>query len=84
MAEVALGMLGAGDAMEGQGGASLVGQVPSGTQVHVGDALQLMGIAGGLAARVSAVETKEGQSFETIYMHLAANPQELRYVEIWK
>lgn len=71
-------------AMEGQGGGSLVGEVPSGTKARVGDPLILMGIGSGLVAEVSAVETHEGQSFETIYMRLPANPQELRFVEVWK
>lgn len=70
--------------LAGQGGGSLRGEVPAGTEVSVGDPLVIMGIGGGLMAEVSAVEQKEGQSFVAVYAHLLANPQELRFVEIWK
>lgn len=69
--------------IEGQGGGSMVAQAPSGTQVAVGDSALLPGIAGGLTARVSAVEISEG-SFVTIYFHLPVDIFMLRFVEVWK
>ncbi len=68
----------------GQGGGSMQGSVPIGTKVAVGDPLVLMGIGEGLVGTVSALGAKEGQSFITVYLQLPANPQELRFVEIWK
>ena len=41
-------------------------------------------LAGGIAAAVSAVDAKMGESFISIYMTLPANPSELKYVEVLK
>ncbi len=71
-------------AVEGQGGGSMHADVPAGTIVAVGDTVEFPGLAGGIAAAVSAVDAKMGESFIGIYMTLPANPQELRYVEILK
>ncbi|MEK7613230.1 MAG: rod shape-determining protein MreC [Patescibacteria group bacterium] len=70
--------------VEGQGGGSLRGQVPAGSVVHVGESVLLPGIAGGFASVISYIEHTEGESFQTIYMHLPVNPFELRHVEVWK
>lgn len=69
--------------ISGQGGGSMVAQAPAGTRVAVGDTATVPGIAGGLLARVSAVERSEG-SFVTIYFQLPADIFMLRFVEVWK
>lgn len=69
--------------VQGQGGGSMRTQVPAGTGVTVGTSVVLPGIAGGYTSTVSHVEANEGESFETVYMHMPVNPWELRYVEIW-
>jgi cell shape-determining protein MreC len=71
-------------AVEGQGGGSMRAEVPAGTQVKVGDTVELPGIAGGIAAAVSAVDVKAGESFIVIYMRLPVNPAELQFVEVIK
>lgn len=68
--------------VEGQGGGSMVTQVPAHTDVSVGDAVVFPGIADGLSALVSYVDSKEGSSFETVYLRLPANPLQLRFVEV--
>jgi cell shape-determining protein MreC len=70
--------------MQGQGGGSLVGQVPAGTPVSMGDALLFPGIASQFAGSVSSVQIKEGQSFETLYAQLPVDPLSLQFVEIEK
>lgn len=70
--------------VEGQGGGTMSAEVPIGSDVAVGDAVLLPGIAGGFLAKVVAVTTKKGESFTTLYMRLPANVQELRFVEIAK
>lgn len=70
--------------VEGQGGGSLKGEVPVGVNVMIGDPILFPGIAGGLTAQVSHVERHESESFQTVYMHVAANPFELLYIEVWK
>ena len=70
--------------MQGQGGGSLVGQVPAGTPVAPGDALLFPGIASGFAGEVSYVDAKQGQSFETLYARLPVDPLSLQFVEIEK
>ncbi len=69
--------------IEGQGGGSMVAQAPSGTIVAVGDTALIPGIASGVAATVSRVETIEN-SFVTIYFQLPADIFTLRFVEVWK
>ena len=70
--------------LEGQGGGSLSTQVPAGTPVMVGDAVQIPGIAEGIEGSVSAVSAKPGESFITLYLQLPANPSQLQYVEVWQ
>lgn len=69
--------------IEGQGGGSMVAMVPSGTAVSVGESAVLPGIAGGLAARVSAVDKSEG-AYSAVYFELPVNIFTLRFVEVWK
>jgi cell shape-determining protein MreC len=69
-------------AVEGQGGGSMRAQVPAGTQVAVGDEVEFPGMWGGLSALVSAVDARAGESFIVLFMHLPANPAELRFVEV--
>jgi len=71
-------------AVEGQGGGSLRAEMPAGTQVTVGDAVQIPGLWGGIVAHVSAIDARAGESVVVLYMQLPANPAELRYVEIVK
>ncbi len=69
--------------VEGQGGGSLKAEVPTQTMVLVGDSVVFPGIREGLVGIVSAVESKPGESFETLYLHFSANPLQLKYVEVW-
>jgi len=70
--------------MQGQGAGSLVGQVPAGTPVAVGDALLFPGIASGFAGSVSSIQASAGASFETLYARLPVDPLSLQFVEIQK
>lgn len=70
--------------IEGQGGGSLVGRLPQGTLITTGDFVIFPNIEPTFAARVSAVETKPGESFQTVYMQLPSNPFMLHYVEVRK
>lgn len=65
--------------VEGQGGGSLRGQVPSGSDVKVGDPVVLPGIAGSLAATVERID-RGGESYLTLYMRLPVDPFALRFV----
>lgn len=69
-------------AVEGQGGGSLRAEVPAGTTVAVGDTVSFPGLLGGIVSLVSATEAKPGESFIVVYMHLPANPADLRFVEV--
>lgn len=71
-------------AIEGQGGGSLRAEVPAGTPVKTGDIASVPGLLGGIAAVVSATEVKAGESFIVVYMTLPANPQHLRFVEVFR
>ena len=66
----------------GQGGSSMTAQLPAKTVIVSGDAVVLPGISGGYTAQVSHVDAKTGESFETVYLHLPVNTQELQYVEV--
>ncbi len=66
--------------ISGEGGASLTGEVPAGTEVKVGDPVLLPSITPQFMAIVSSVVKPEGQSFQSIYFALPANPLELSYV----
>lgn len=66
----------------GQGAGSMMGEVPAGTMVRVGDPVELPGIAATLSASVSRIEAPEGQSFETVYMQLPVDLFSLHYVEV--
>ncbi len=70
--------------VEGQGGGSLVAQVPAKIAARVGDAVVFPGIAGGFSSVVSYVEARDGESFEKLYMRLPVDPLTLRWVEVWK
>lgn len=66
----------------GQGAGSMMGEVPAGTPVSVGDSVELPGIAVMFSASVSYIEAPEGQSFETVYMQLPVDLFSLHYVEV--
>lgn len=68
--------------VEGQGGGSMMAEVPAQTTVAVGDTIVFPGIADGLIALVSHVTATAGSSFETLYLQLPANPLQLRFVEV--
>ncbi len=70
--------------VEGQGGGSLVAQVPAKTSVLVGAPVLFPGIVGGFSSVVSYIEARDGESFEKLYMHLPVDPLTLRFVEVWK
>lgn len=69
-------------AVEGLGGGSLRAEVPTGTEVKVGDIVSFPGLLGGVTSVVSATEEKSGESFIVMYMRLPANPANLRAVEV--
>ena len=69
-------------ALEGQGGGSMRGEIPAGTQVKVGDTVELPGVWGGIAGKVSAIDARSGESFIVVYMQLPINPSSLSYLEI--
>lgn len=71
-------------ALEGQGAGSFVGKIPQGTAVAVEQTVVFSNIMPVLTASVSYVEAKEGESFQTVYMHLPVSPFALRYVEVRK
>lgn len=68
--------------ISGEGGASLTGEVPAGVDVKADDPVLLPSIMPQFMAVVSSVIKTEGQSFQTIYLSLPANPLELRYVVV--
>ncbi len=70
--------------VEGQGSGSMRAQVPAGAGVVVGASVVLPGVFAGYTGTVTHVDAKEGESFETLYMQLPANPLQLRFVEIVK
>lgn len=69
-------------ALEGQGGGSLRAEVPAGSQVKVGDTVELPGVWGGVAGKVSAIDARSGESFIVVYMQLPINPSSLSNLEI--
>ncbi|HVV39134.1 MAG TPA: rod shape-determining protein MreC [Candidatus Paceibacterota bacterium] len=68
--------------VSGQGGGGLTAQVPAGTAVKVGDRVQFPSIIPQFIASVVSIESKEADSFKTIYMQLPVNPLELQFVEV--
>lgn len=70
--------------LEGQGGGSFTGRLPQGTRVTAGETVLFPGIMPVFAARVSYVESPQGESFQTVFLQLPVNPFELRFVEVRK
>jgi cell shape-determining protein MreC len=68
----------------GQGSGALYADVPAGTGARVGDSVGVPGLRTGVFAAVSAVETEDSRSFERVHLRLPANPQHLRFVEVWR
>jgi cell shape-determining protein MreC len=68
----------------GQGSGSMYTQVPAGTAVAVGDPIIFPGIMLGFSADVASIVQKDGDSFQTLYLHLPVDPLELQYVDIQK
>lgn len=67
----------------GQGGGSMRAEVPAGTGAKAGDMVVLPGVGLGLTAAVAHVESRAGESFETIYFALPASLN-ARFVELWQ
>ena len=70
--------------VQGQGNGSLVAEVPTTVAAAVGDSVVFPGVAGGFASVVVAVDEQSGESFESLYMRLPVDPEQLRYVEVLK
>jgi cell shape-determining protein MreC len=66
----------------GQGGGSMRGEVPAGTEVAVGDSVLLPSITTEYLAEVVSVLEHEGESFKSVYLKLPVNPYNLRFVEV--
>ncbi len=69
-------------ALSGQGGGSITGELPVGTDIAVGDFVLLPNISPEFMAQVSAVMQRDGESFQSVYLQLPVNPLELRFVEV--
>lgn len=67
----------------GEGGGALSAQVPAGTPVSVGDRVTFPGLEAAFIGAVSAVRRSEGESFDTVYLHLPVNLFALRFVEVF-
>lgn len=70
--------------LEGQGAGSFIGRIPQGMPVAAGQAVIFPNINPVLVASVSYIESREGESFQTVYMALPVNPFTLRFVEVRK
>jgi cell shape-determining protein MreC len=68
--------------LAGQGGASMVGEVPTGVDVSVGDPVILSNLGVELVAHVTAIDMGGEKSFKTVYVQLPVNPLSLRFVEV--
>lgn len=68
--------------LSGQGGGSIVGELPVGTEVAAGDSVTLPSIMPQFIAQITSVVRREGESFQSIYLSLAVNPYGLRVVEV--
>lgn len=68
----------------GQGGGSLVMEVPYDAKVVVGDTVTLPGIAANVASIVEYVEPGQGDSAVTAYLHMPVSAQGLRFVDVWR
>lgn len=68
----------------GQGGGSLVMQVPYDAQVKVGDLVALPGIESNTGSVVEQVEPGQGDSAVTAYLRLPFDPYQLRFVDVWR
>lgn len=67
--------------VSGQGGGSLVGEVPAATPVAAGDLVIFPGLVPEFAARVVGVKESRA-SFKTIYMQLPVSVSSLRFLEV--
>lgn len=68
----------------GQGGGSLVMQVPYDAGVKVGDLVTLPGIESNTGSVVEQVEPGQGDSAVTAYLRLPFDPYQLRFVDVWR
>lgn len=70
--------------VQGQGGGSLVMQVPYDAQVKVGDLVTLPGIESNTTSVVEHIKPGQGDSAVTAYLRLPLNQHELRFVDVWR
>lgn len=68
--------------VRGQGGGSLVAEVPVGQKVTEGGVVTFPSLGTRFSARVVATEVKEGASFTTVYMSLPVHLFSLQFVEV--
>jgi len=68
--------------LAGQGGGSMIGQVPAGSNVVVGDPVIIPGIGSAFVGEVSHIEAPTGSSFITLLVQLPANIFALQFVEV--
>jgi cell shape-determining protein MreC len=69
--------------ISGEGGGSMMGEVPSGIEVKVGDPILLPSITPEFMGKITAILETPGQSFQTIFVTLPVNPLELRFVLVY-
>jgi cell shape-determining protein MreC len=69
--------------VEGQGGGSLMSEVPAATAVSAGDMIVFSSIVPQIAGKVVAVEEKDGSSFKKIFMQLPVSVSGLEFVEVY-
>lgn len=68
----------------GQGGGSLMMQVPYEAKVKVGDLVTLPSIESNTASVVEHIKPGQGDSAVTAYLRLPVNQLELRFVDVWR
>jgi cell shape-determining protein MreC len=68
--------------LAGQGAGSIVGQVPAGSTVVVGDSVLIPGLGSAFVGSVTHIDAPTGSSFETLLIQLPVNIFSLQFVEI--
>lgn len=66
----------------GGGAGSMSAQVPAATPASVGDSVVVPGIATAFAGEVTHIQKTEGDSFETLFIHLPVDLFALQFIEI--
>ncbi len=68
--------------LQGQGAGSFTGEVPTGSEIVVGDSVVVPGLGNFFLGAVTHIELPQGSSFETLHVQLSVNIFTLQYVEI--